>query len=227
MDSDKYIWCRNCNEIHHVTPFDRAPLYASTGGEQEELSVDDWRVFMNRHAGHKLEGLRQTGEAAVSDTFPDPMSEKHVAVTNGQSHFVLRSFRTRIDQPLAFELMRGRFEIQDVIIEAQEREIRNELKKHFPWPAAKPADDKIDLFVALFAEIVSGVKIENLRASGMNGSVEYGRLEARVFRNLLANCAPHFTAAEFDALGRFVEQQQDLGGVLAVRVQYRYGLRRS
>jgi hypothetical protein len=227
MDSDKYIWCRNCNEIHHVTPFDRVPLYASTGGEQAELSADDWRVFMNRHAGHKLEGLRRTGEAAVSNSLSDPMSEKHVAVTNGQAHFALRSFRTRIDQPLGFELTRGRFEILGVIIEAQEKEIRKELKKHFLWAVEKPSDEKIDLFIALFAEIVSGVKIENLRASGVDGSIEYGCLEAGVFRTLLANCAPHFTAAELDALGRFVEEQQDLDGVLAVRVKYRYCLRRS
>jgi hypothetical protein len=227
MDSDKYIWCRNCNEIHHVTPFDRAPLYASTGAEQAELSVDDWRMFMNRHAGHKLEGLRRTEEAAVFESFSDPMSEKQVAVTNGQAHFVLRSFRTRIDQPLGFELTRGRFEILGVIIEAQEKEIRKELRKHFPWPADRPSDEKIDLFVALFADLVSGVKIENLRAPGLDNSIEYGCLEAGLFRTLLANCAPHFTAAELAALGRFVEEQQDLDGVLAVRVKCRYCLKRS
>jgi hypothetical protein len=226
MDSDNYIWCRNCNEIHHVTPFDRAPLYDSTGGEQAELPVDDWRLFMNRHAGHKLEGLRRTGETAA-DSFSDPMAEKHVGVTNGQSHFVLRRFRTRIDQPLGFDLTQGRFEALGVVVEAQEKEIRKELKKHFPWAAEKPSEEKIDLFVALFVEIVSGVKIENLRDSAADGSIEYGCLESGVFRTLLANCAPHFTAAELGALERFVEEQQDLDGVLAVRVKRRYCLRRA
>jgi hypothetical protein len=155
------------------------------------------------------------------------MSETHVAVTNGEARFVLRGFRTRIDQPLSFELTRGGFEILGVIVEAQENEIRKELKRHFSWPAEKPSDEKIDFFVALFAEIVSGLKIENLSASVLDRGLEYSRLEAGVLQALLANCAAHFTATEIAGFERFVDEQQDVDGVLAVRIKHRYRLRRD
>jgi len=34
MDNGRYIWCRNCGAIHHVTAFDRYPIYALEGGER-------------------------------------------------------------------------------------------------------------------------------------------------------------------------------------------------
>jgi hypothetical protein len=43
--------------IHHVTPFDRAPVYSLLAGEVEVNSADDWREFMLQHAHHKLEPL--------------------------------------------------------------------------------------------------------------------------------------------------------------------------
>lgn len=51
MDSGRFIRCRNCGAIHHVSPFDRSPVYDLVAGEVEEKQVDDWRAFMDRHAG--------------------------------------------------------------------------------------------------------------------------------------------------------------------------------
>ncbi len=39
MVSDRFIWCRNCDAVHHVTPFDKAPRYGYVDGEVDELSV--------------------------------------------------------------------------------------------------------------------------------------------------------------------------------------------
>jgi hypothetical protein len=41
MVSDRFIWCRNCDAVHHVTPFDKAPRYVYVDGEIDELTGDD------------------------------------------------------------------------------------------------------------------------------------------------------------------------------------------
>jgi hypothetical protein len=33
MVSDRFIWCRNCDAVHHVTPFDKAPEFVYVDGE--------------------------------------------------------------------------------------------------------------------------------------------------------------------------------------------------
>lgn len=228
MLSDKYIRCRNCNDVHHVTPFDRAPVYGRVAGEGTEACTDDRRAFLQRHANHKLEALQATGESSFCGDPSDPMTERYVAVTNGHEDFVLRGFRTRVDQALRFDLTRGRCEIVGAFMEAQATEIRKELLNHFPWPAEKPSEEKIDLFTALFGERVRSLKPEDLRLSGAAiGPEEYGCLEAGTIEKLLADCAPHFTAAEMNALREFVDEHRDADGVLAVRVHYRYRLRSS
>src|SRR6266545_1853927 len=39
MGNGKYIWCRNCEAIHHVSSFDRAPSYQIASGEIHEKEI--------------------------------------------------------------------------------------------------------------------------------------------------------------------------------------------
>lgn len=38
MIEERYVWRRNCNEIHHVNPFDKPPVYIIDHGAEDELS---------------------------------------------------------------------------------------------------------------------------------------------------------------------------------------------
>jgi hypothetical protein len=98
MGNDRYIWCRNCGAVYHVTPFDRAPMYALNDGEVVEMRANDWREFMARHSGHRLESMVSTG----SDYYPngsavDPMNVRYLEVSNGTDTLLLRRTRTSIE----------------------------------------------------------------------------------------------------------------------------------
>ena len=54
MANAKFIWCRNSDAVHYVTCYDKAPLYGYIGGELKEMPADDWRAFMKRREGHRL-----------------------------------------------------------------------------------------------------------------------------------------------------------------------------
>ncbi len=108
MTEEKYIWCRNCNEVHHVSRFDTAPMYIIAQGEEREVPMDDRRAFADRHANHKLEALAAVGEKYLrAGELVDPMDVAYIEVTNGQEWFVIRRFRRRIENRLTFELVSG------------------------------------------------------------------------------------------------------------------------
>jgi len=67
MVNKKFIRCRNCDTVHHVTAFDKAPTYLFSAGEASEIAANDWGDFMTRHAGHRLDPLEATGQSFVPE----------------------------------------------------------------------------------------------------------------------------------------------------------------
>ena len=145
MDNGRYIWCRNCGAIHHVTAFDRYPIYALAGGETQALPANDWRDFMARHAGHRLEAMTATGNDYLpSGSAFDPMGIAYLEVSNGAETLLLRRSRKRIDEALNYEIVNGRLVQTEMSLEVQEEAIK-EMKLHFCWSPAEPlADEKIN-----------------------------------------------------------------------------------
>ncbi len=232
MGQEKYIWCRDCNEIHYVSPFDKAPAYALVHGVEQKYPMDDWRAFMQRHGGHKLEGLRSAGEKYSPSARPmDPMKEEYVEVTNGQDRFVIRSSRGSIDEPLHFELIKGRLTSVGATLDIQENEIRKEMKFHFAWSPLERLDNrKIDLFIALFRDLVFDLSPEEVRICGYSysdSSVAYGLLPSGVLKALLQKCTPHFLPYELNGIGRFIEAHRGEDGVLALLIRQRYRVEES
>src|SRR5262245_55460303 len=106
MIHDQFLYCRNCREVHHLTPFDRAPIYHLDGKTVREISTDDRRQFVDRHFDHDIEELKSIAD----DSFPkgrpsDPMKVGYVEVTNGQLSFVLRVSRKHIADPMTYKIV--------------------------------------------------------------------------------------------------------------------------
>ena len=96
MIPDQFLYCRICNEVHHVTPFDSAPIYDLEGMAVREIFIDDRRQFIDRHFDHEVEKLR----SVTANHFPigrliDPMKVGYVEVTNGKEFFILRISRNQ------------------------------------------------------------------------------------------------------------------------------------
>lgn len=221
MDDPRYLWCRNCGAIHHISAFEREPIYAFAGGEVEEIAVNDWRAFMNRHAGHRLEPLKATGD----DYFPsgkafDPMSVRYIEVSNGTDTLLLRRSRSTIEEPCRYEIVCGRLVQTGVTLEIQEEAIRKEMKLHFCWAPAKPlSDEQIARFVDLFREVVGGIDPHTLCSGGYSDTddnVAYCQPNAAIIDALLDRCGHHFLPPELTALHRFVESHRDSDDVMAL-----------
>ncbi len=221
MDDHRFIWCRNCGAIHHVSPFDREPIYQFTDGEVEERPANDWRVFMDRHAGHRLEPLVANGEDYLPGGKPfDPMSVGFFEVSSGAETLLLRRSRSTIEEAVQYEIVDGQLIQAGVSLEIQEEAIRKEMKLHFCWAPAKPLpDEKVALFMGLFRDLICGIDPQTVCASGysdMDDNITYCRLDAALAEALLDKCSHHFPPSELASLRRFVDSHRDSDDVMAL-----------
>ena len=106
MIYDRFLYCRNCHEVHHLTPFDRAPIYTLEGKTVREIFTDDRRQFVDRHLGHEIKELKSIADDSFPNGRPsDPMKVGYVEVTNGQVSFVLRVSRKNIADPMTYKIV--------------------------------------------------------------------------------------------------------------------------
>jgi hypothetical protein len=104
MILDRFLYCRICNEVHHVTPFDSAPMYDLEGTTVREIVMDDRRQFLDKHDDHGIEQLRGVTENHFSvGPVIDPMKVGYVEVTNGKEFFILRISRRTIEDPVSYK----------------------------------------------------------------------------------------------------------------------------
>jgi hypothetical protein len=232
MGSEKFIHCCVCDAVHHISPFDKAPTYVLVGGKVEAQATDDWRLFMAQHAGHRLEPLQASGEKLLPDSSSiDPTSVGYIEVTNGHDRYVVRRARKNIQEPMSYELIRGRLTNVSLTVEVQDSEIKKEIKNHFSWaPATCPDDDKIDLFVGLVKDVVKDIdphRIEISEYSYTNDSIAYGTFDKAALDALMKRCAFYFLPAELASLRRFVETHGSGCDVMALVLRRRLTVERT
>jgi len=214
MAEEKFIWCRNCDAIHHVSCFDKAPLYVFSQGEVQERCANDWRQFTTEHTGHRLEPLRTIGPKYFPNgALADPMSIGYVEVTNGSERLLLRQCRNRIDEPLRFDLIAGRLMDQGVSLTVQEREIKMEMTHHFNWPGGRPPNDEtINLFINFFRDVVADLDPAHVEVAGYcytDDNVAYGLLDTTAIDKLIAKCAASLNSEDFQGLCAFIRSHLD------------------
>lgn len=221
MDNGRFIRCRNCGAIHHVSPFDHSPVYYFVAGAVQEKQVDDWRAFMDRHAGHRLEPLQSTGNAV----FPrgsacDPMNVAYVQVTDGTQTVLLRRSRSSINKPFAYEIVDGSLLQTDMRLEIQADAIRKELQLHHSWAPAMPlSDEQINFFIAAFGRVVQRIDPETLCANEYSDSddqTSYCELPQAVIDELMEKSRDYYSPIQLAALRQFAEGHRDGGDVMAL-----------
>ena len=224
MLSDKFLWCRKCDAVHHVTSYDKAPRFSSNiDGELDEMPADDWRAFMKEHEGHRLEPLEALGEKYFCQaSMSDPMGVAYIEVSNGRDHLLLRRSRKSIAEPLRFELTPDRLIDQGVTVGIQDTAIKKEMRHHFKWSGDPFEDHKIDLFIQQLRNVVTGLEPGAIEVAGFScedDNVSFGSLQADVIASLMAKCALYFQPQELDDIRRFIDSHREPSDVLALVIR--------
>jgi hypothetical protein len=222
MDNARFILCRKCDALHHITRFDSAaPTDYISPGEAREIPEDDRRAFMHRHAGHKLEALKAVGDYYIPQgVVADPMAVAYLKVTNGKREFLLRRSRGDILEPRKFERIDGNLSESPTASRIQERELRRELRLRFRWDDGESlTDGEIERFIALFRAVAGDVPARSGSAtqpSFDDDNIKFAALEAATKMLLLERCTSYFSTAEVQALRRFIEAHSNGSDVMTV-----------
>jgi len=225
MVNNKFIRCRKCDAVHHVTAFDKAPIYILSARGPSETAANDWNDFMGRHAGHRLDSLEATGQVFFpGGVSGDPMAIGYIEATDGKETVLLRRVRARIHEPLRYEIVPGRLVHRASTLDIQESSLRKEMKLHFSWAPAQPlSDEKIDLFVKFYRQVVSTLDARAICRRDFtvtDDTISYGPLDGPARKALLETCQCCFAADELAALRRFIDSHAEADDVLAVVVQH-------
>jgi hypothetical protein len=126
MSTHRFLHCRDCNAVHHITAFDRAPVFEMDGLEIRETAQNDRRAFLDLHLDHSIGELNSVEESrGEGGAFVDPMEVNYVEVTDGREFFTLRSFRKSIADPMSYEVLPRQLRLWDAVDGAGENSKRS------------------------------------------------------------------------------------------------------
>ena len=90
IGNDRFLYCRDCNEVDKATPYERAPIYDRQGSRVRGIPTDDRRQFTGRYIGHTVEELSSVAEDWLdSRDAIDPMAEIYMVAANERDFIVL------------------------------------------------------------------------------------------------------------------------------------------
>ena len=93
------------------------------------------------------------------------------------------------------------------------------MRSHFKCDSEAFEDEKIDLFVQLFRDVVTAIEPDAIEVASFcseDDNVTFGFLPADVIESLMAKCAPYFQPRELDDLRRFIDSHRESCDVLAL-----------
>jgi len=222
---NQLIRCKNCDEFFMKTPFDQYPEYEFNLDRSFEnfqsIERDDFQDFLIHHHGHQLENLKIIEDSSVSEKpYFEPIKTSFFRATNGKEKFVIKKFRERIDDPLAYQLIPGDYSLKCIAIEIQSEEISKQLKREL-----KPAlsQIQIDAFLKLYSAIAEDIDIKDLERipEESHHPLEiYYRIDDVHLMYLLRNCHNIFKGQKYSAMEEFIHREKD-DGVLLVKATYK------
>jgi hypothetical protein len=219
------IRCITCNEIFLKTLYDQWPEYDHSPGLFSEplqtVERDDYKDFLRQHQNHLMEDLEILQDSFVSEKpYSEPTKVSYFKVTNGKEKFVVKKYRTRIDEPLTYQLIPGDYSLKLLRLEAQSKEIRKQLEREMKDPPLSP--QQLEAFHKLFQKVLKMVDIKDLERVPEDSShplEAYYKMDEVSLAYLMRNCRNIFKGREYQEVEAFIHRHRD-DGVLLLKATY-------
>lgn len=221
MAFQRFLLCRSCRLLHplQVDGFD-LPI------EEIEAFALELQIFRSEHAEHGVEeAMRLPGPSTHDRPMWDPMANSWFQVTAHGDTLLVRGWRTSIEEPRHYSLEASAPAVEIGLVDLDVALVRRALDRHF-FPQVV-SDRKIDAFVAAASDLVGRLDPIDVETSYDDAEVPnsaMGPLPDDVCDALLIRCAAIFDVWELQRVRRFVEENRNEYGVLAVRVHRQLAL---
>ena len=126
------VWlCRACFEVQLLSAAASAPRLWAQGSDLQEDVDEEGAVFLRRHLGHALAPLKKKKDRYLSDRpLWDPLRVAYEEVTDGKETYILKSWRTDLNEPRQYALLRGALEVS-MTVQLPEEPLCAELTRAF------------------------------------------------------------------------------------------------
>lgn len=127
------VWmCRACFDVQLFSAMANASRLWELGADAQGETDEEEREFLRRHFGHSLELLKKRKDRYFADRPAwDPFRIVYEEVTDGQETYLLKSWRTDLNEPRRYALLRGMLEISTTV-QLPAEPLRSELSRSLP-----------------------------------------------------------------------------------------------
>src|SRR5215470_5844068 len=126
------LWCcRDCFEVQLISDMSSLVYRYDLDEDGKDEFKDEEIVFRRKHNRHRLLPLKKKKDRCCMDRpVWDPLRTAYDEVTDGRETFILKSWRTDLNLPRSYALLRGTLSIVTTVRLPQEP-LRQELARAF------------------------------------------------------------------------------------------------
>jgi hypothetical protein len=239
---ENFIACLGCGQaIPYMGEFaktNQAPeFFLDEKGEVIEVPGDDFKEFTAFHAGHKLDKLVVLNGPWSRQFFNEPVKEEFFTVVTEKEGkiFILKRWRTNINEPRKYQLSPGRIKFWVDKIEPQLEEIEKQLKSERPCLGSQDNEWKVQLFLSAIENILADeerfikevleMTFQSLEDSGtIIGSnhplIFFAKLTDPFIESLEYASRCFFNGEDRVFMENFIDRENRPDGVLALKVTF-------
>ena len=210
------IACRDCSVLQPM-----ACVRSTRPDDAGEAAHEAYRQFLAEHRAHDLACFVRYGDALASDrALWDPMATITFGVTDGQRTYIATGSRGSLEEPRVYRFTPGSLDSVAATIMVDDVDLRRGLDLEFYPHALRLA--KLERFVLAVREVVSHVDPEELPIAFDDADdpmVSVAPLPDESYQQLVARCTEIFDPTELDTVSKFLRDNRDEDGLLALRVR--------
>lgn len=215
------VWlCRSCFEVQLLDAAQSAPCSWEQDSDFEGDAENEQTAFLRRHFGHPLTPLKKKKDRFFSDRpVWDPFRIAYEEVTDGKEIYILKSWRTDLNEPRRYALLRGALEVS-ITVQLPKEPLREELSHTFSW-----SSEQAEMIVERLQRMVASLPPEELLPAYYavdDPHLLFSYLHERHLRKCIEVCQTRSGVFDKARLWDFfVQHQQDDALTLEVHHSYR------
>ena len=220
------IRCTVCNAIMQMTEGDFSPHYEWNNGEIDEIETDDRKVFLHKHKDHKTELLTPLTPPISDKPYGEPLKSSYFEATNGTERFLIKQWRSTIEDPFAYEIIEGKIRLTNGTLRAQTTAIKKQLQTENNLSLS---ERKVNYFIQAVRAEVKQLDPDTLAisAEGETPLASFYQMGSTCIERILERCQEKFTQRELNKLRDFINRNNEYDDVMTVISKKEFAITKS
>jgi hypothetical protein len=198
-----------------MTEGDFSPHYEWNNGEIDEIETDDRKAFLHKHKDHKTELLTPLTPHISEKPYGEPLRTSYFEATNGTKRFLIKQWRSTIEDPFTYEIIEGKIKLTNGTLRAQTTAIKQQLQAENNLSLS---ERKVNYFLQAVRAEVKQLDPDTLAisAEGETPLASFYQLGSTCIERILARCRDKFTQRELKKLRDFINRNNEYDDVMTV-----------